>query len=163
MTEKNILPDEDKISRIHQLLRESGSRITPQREYVLEIFLNNMDDHLSAEDVYFILQKQNNTSISLATVYRTLKVLHKLGVLREIDLGQDHKHYEIADQNSSHHHIICQDCDHHNAIEFQSDEINAIVSKIAQEYNFQIKDVDLRITGKCLGKTSNQSCPRYSG
>lgn len=132
------------------LLRQNNLRVTPQREYVLEIFLDNLHDHLSAEDIYNKLQHNNQMQISLATVYRTVRTLYKVGVLREIDLGQDHKHYELTYENKQpHHHIICLNCDHHNTIEFESPEINALASSIADKYNIDIKDIELRITGHC--------------
>ena len=88
-------------------LRKKGFRITPQRELIMRIFQEMEDKHLSAEDVFELLKKKGE-QISLATTYRTLRMLVKMGILRELDFAETHKHYELADPNASpHHHIIC--------------------------------------------------------
>lgn len=136
-------------SSIQQILRDNGSRITPQRESILEVFFQYQDDHLSAEDIFKILKKDTRLSISLATVYRTINTLMELGILREIDLGQEHKHYELAHEEDSHYHIICTNCDHHKTIEFHSAEIDNLANKIAQQYNVEVSNIELKIIGLC--------------
>jgi Fur family transcriptional regulator, ferric uptake regulator len=150
------IQDDLMVEQVHQMLRKNGSRVTPQREYVLEVFLKYKDDHLSAEDVYALLQRSGNTQISLATVYRTLKTLHELHILREVDLAQDHKHYELADEKAGHHHIICTNCDHHSTIEFESEEVNQLATAIAAQYNISVQQVELKIIGICNDESACQ-------
>ena len=77
-------------------LRTKGFRLTPQRERVVDIFYNLPEgEHLSAEALYAIL-KRETTDISLATSYRSLKLLASMGVLREVDFSEDHKQYELV-------------------------------------------------------------------
>ncbi|MBY0404732.1 MAG: transcriptional repressor, partial [Cyanobacteria bacterium] len=93
---------------LSQNLREKGFRLTPQREKIIDIFFYLAEgEHLSAEDLHLMLREENS-DISLATSYRTLKLLASIGVLRELDFAEDHKHYElIRNPEDPHHHIIC--------------------------------------------------------
>ena len=138
---------EDKTEELLQRLRDRGFRITSQRETVIRIFYDHKEKHLSAEDVYEMLTKSNE-AISLATTYRTLRMLVDMNVLRELDFAETHKHYELIDENEApHHHIICLDCNH--TIEFENDEINELGRKIAEQYQVDIVDMQFQIFAKC--------------
>ncbi len=123
--------------------------MTPQRESILNIFYELPDgEHLSAEELHQILQ-QKNAGISLATTYRTLKLFVSVGVLRELDFSEDHKHYELIHENEvPHHHIICVDCG--KTAEFESPEVQKLAEKIALEKKLQLIDVQLKIFANCL-------------
>jgi Fur family ferric uptake transcriptional regulator len=76
-------------------LNHKGWRLTPQRETILHVFQNlPKGDHLSAEDLYNLL-KSRGEPISLSTIYRTLKLMARMGILRELEFAEGHKHYEI--------------------------------------------------------------------
>lgn len=69
-------------------LNERGWRLTPQREEILRVFQNlPAGEHLSAEDLYNHLLSKNSP-ISLSTIYRTLKLMARMGLLRELDLDR---------------------------------------------------------------------------
>ena len=138
---------EDKTEVLLQRLRNEGFRITSQRETVIRIFQENKEEHLSAEDVFELLCKRNEI-ISLATTYRTLRMLVEMNVLRELDFAETHKHYELVDENATpHHHIICHDCNH--TIEFEDEEINKLGLEIAKKYNVNVIDMQFQIFAKC--------------
>ncbi len=138
------------LEEIYKKLRDSGSRLTPQREYILDVFFKaDSGLHLSPEDVFKVLSETNKLNVSLATVYRTVKTLYLMGVLREVDLAEGHKHYELASgSDEPHHHIVCLNCN--KTIEFSSLEVNRLALEIAKNYNVEIHDVELKILGKCL-------------
>lgn len=139
---------EDKTESLLQSLREKGYRITPQREFLIRIFQNAGDKHLSAEDVYEILQ-ENGEKVSLATTYRTLRMLVQMNILRELDFAETHKHYELIDENEApHHHIICLNCN--KTIEFEDEGINNLGKLIAEKYGVEIVDMQFQIFGNCL-------------
>lgn len=141
---------EDKTELLLQRLRNEGFRITSQRETVIRIFQEHKEEHLSAEDVYEKLCERNEI-ISLATTYRTLRMLVEMNVLRELDFAETHKHYELIDENSSpHHHIICLDCN--STIEFEDEEINKLGLEIAKKYGVNVVDMQFQIFAKCPGK-----------
>lgn len=129
-------------------LNERGWRLTPQRETILNIFQElPKGEHLSAEDLYNLLQQQG-MGISLSTVYRTLKLMARMGILRELELGEGHKHYEINQPYPHHHHhLICVKCN--KTIEFKSDPILKIGAKTAQKEGYHLLDCQLTIHAVC--------------
>ncbi|OGH96101.1 MAG: hypothetical protein A2287_03625 [Candidatus Melainabacteria bacterium RIFOXYA12_FULL_32_12] len=136
-----------KKKEIIEEFRKKGYRITPQREQILELFLELPEgDHLSAEELQTILQ-DGDVSISLATLYRTLNFLSENGFLRELDFGEDHKHYEIT-TNQYHHHLICNKCG--VTIEFNNNKVINLAKNVAEEQNnFKVLDYQLKIFGLC--------------
>lgn len=129
-------------------LRDKGFRLTPQREKIIDIFFHLPEgEHLSAEDLHMILRKENS-DISLATSYRTLKLLASIGVLRELDFAEDHKHYElIRNPEAPHHHIICVEC--LGTEEFDSPEAFQLSVALAKSKRFHLVDVQLKLFGYC--------------
>ena len=129
-------------------LNERGWRMTPQRETILQIFQDlPKGEHLSAEDLYNRLQ-QMGEKISLSTIYRTLKLMARMGILRELELGEDHKHYEINQPYPyHHHHLICVKCN--KTIEFKSDSILKVGSKTANKEGYHLLDCQLTIHAVC--------------
>lgn len=131
------------------LLREKGFRITPQREKILDIFYELPEgDHLSAEDLQNRL-KSDSSDISLATSYRTLKLLASLDVLRELDFGEDQKFYELVrdEADLKHQHILCLDCG--ATKEFTSEDLFCMAQNMANALNFELVDTQLRLLGHC--------------
>lgn len=129
-------------------LNERGWRLTPQRETILQVFKNLPEGkHLSAEDLYNLLQSEGE-SISLSTIYRTLKLMARLGILRELELAEGHKHYELNQPYPHHHHhLICVRCN--KTIEFKSDSILKVGSKTAQKEGYYLLDCQLTIHAVC--------------
>jgi Fur family ferric uptake transcriptional regulator len=129
-------------------LNERGWRMTPQREQILQVFQNlNKGHHLSAEDLYQLLQSENQ-HISLSTIYRTLKLMARMGILRELELAEGHKHYELNQPYPyHHHHLICVRCN--KTIEFKSDSILKVGSKTAKKEGYHLLDCQLTIHAIC--------------
>lgn len=127
--------------------RNQGYRITPQREQILELFLALPEgDHLSAEELQTLLQ-DNEIRISLATLYRTLNFLSENGFLRELDFGEDHKHYELT-SSQYHHHLICNNCG--ITVEFNDNKVINLAKNAAEKENgFKVVDYQLKIFGLC--------------
>ncbi|MEM0950619.1 MAG: Fur family transcriptional regulator [Cyanobacteria bacterium P01_H01_bin.74] len=138
----------DERKALSVLLKDKGFRLTPQRETILDIFYTLPEgEHISTEELHALLQKEG-ADISLATAYRTLKLLASLGVLRELDFAEDHKHYELArNPESPHHHIICLDCG--STEEFESEEITRFSEALAKERGLTIIDVQLKVFAHC--------------
>jgi len=145
----------DKTEEMIKGLRSKGFRVTPQRELIMRIFQEQGDKHLSAEDVYEVLSTKGE-QISLATTYRTLRMLVEMGILRELDLAESHKHYELLDPNADpHHHIICLNCN--KTIEFEDEEINRLGEMIAKKYNVEVVDMQFQIFANCLDDHTTDS------
>jgi len=129
-------------------LNERGWRLTPQRETILQIFQNlARGNHLSAEDLYDLLQNEGE-KISLSTIYRTLKLMARMGILRELELAEGHKHYEINQPYPyHHHHLICVRCN--KTVEFKNDSILKTGTKTARKEGYHLLDCQLTIHAIC--------------
>jgi Fur family ferric uptake transcriptional regulator len=149
-----MLMPEDKTENLLQSLRDKGYRITSQRETIIRIFQEAGDKHLSAEDVFAVL-KEAGEQISLATTYRTLRMLVQMNILRELDFAETHKHYELIDENAPpHHHIICMNCN--KTIEFEDEDINSLGKKIAEKYGVEVLDMQFQIFANCVHESDDE-------
>jgi len=129
-------------------LNEFGLRFTPQRLKILKIFQAlPRGEHWSAEELHTQLVEQKE-NISMSTVYRTLHVMTNMGILRELELAEEHKHYELNRSSAEHHHHL--DCLHCNqTTEFTEEIIDYIGSKQANSLGYQLLDCQLNLYGIC--------------
>ena len=129
-------------------LHDKGWRLTPQREVILKIFQDlESGKHLSAEDLQGVLASAGH-QISLSTIYRTVKMMSRMGILRELELAEGHKHYEInSPAPHHHHHLICVSCN--KTIEFKNDSILKIGNKTAQKEGYHLLDCQMSIHAIC--------------
>lgn len=152
-------------------LNQRGCRLTPQRETILNVFQNLPEgNHLSAEELYNFLKNQEE-NISLSTVYRTLHLMTNIGILRELELSEGHKHYELnLPQTHQHHHLICLQC--HKTFEFNDESILKIGNKQVEKVGVELLDCQLTVRAVCLEALqmgwpsllpSNWLCSRYHG
>lgn len=129
-------------------LNERGWRMTPQREVILKTFQNLPEGtHLSAEDLCDQLN-QSGDAISLSTIYRNLKLMARMGILRELELAEGQKRYEINQPAPHHHHhLICVRCN--KTIEFKNDSVLKVGAKTADKSGYHLLDCQLLIHGIC--------------
>lgn len=148
----------DNLQPVYDSLRKRGHRITAQRETILQIFREQPDGtHLSAEELYQKLLERGS-NVSLATTYRTLKLLSTLGLLRELDFAEGHKHYELKQDKEPHQHIICIGCN--TALEFEDHFLEEAGQKIGARYNFDVIDAQFKIFGLCPQCKQNKLSPK---
>lgn len=135
-------------SNFRQKFKDRDYKLTPQRQIILQVFIDNQDKHLSAEDVHNIVRQQSN-DIGLATVYRTLELLSDLDILQKMDFGDGRSRYEMNESTSPHHHhhLICLACG--TVIEFADDLMEDLENIIAQNSNFTIVDHQVKFYGYC--------------
>jgi Fur family ferric uptake transcriptional regulator len=132
--------------RFRQFLSGKNLRLTAQREAIIESVFNT-HEHFTAEE---LLQwsRRIDSSVSRATVYRTLPLLTESGLVREMDFGKDHKIYDPNyAQHPHHNHIICEDCD--RIVEFESEAIEQLGEELSRELGFTVTAHRLQITGRC--------------
>lgn len=129
-------------------LKEWGYRLTPQRRKILSIFQRlPQGKHLSAEDLNTCLQHQQER-ISLSTIYRTLHLMVYMGMLRELELAEGHKHYELnRPYRDHHHHLVCILCN--RTLEFKAPFINGIGVEQAESEGYRLLDSQLTLYGTC--------------
>lgn len=129
-------------------LNAQGFRFTPQRQKILNIFKTlAQGNHLSAEELHALL-KDDGECISLSTVYRTLRLLVHMRVLRELELSEGCKHYELtAPRREHHHHLVCIHC--RQTIEFKEEAIDLIGQDQANSVGYHVLDCQLMLYGVC--------------
>jgi len=127
-----------------QLLRSAGCRVTGQRELLLEV-IQAQPGHLDADELYR-LARQRDPKLSLSTVYRTLRLLHDLGLVDELHLDEEHHHYEIK-PTAAHHHLLCLGCG--QIVEFSSPLAERLKVAVAREHDFEITAARIDLTGYC--------------
>lgn len=124
-------------------------RMTPQRKLVLEIFLENKERHLSAEEVYR-LSREKGEEIGLATIYRTLELLEELDLVHKMNFGDGRSRYELSQLDLSdhhHHHLVCLKCG--EIMEVEEDLLYQLEGIIEKEYKFRIINHNLQFYGYC--------------
>lgn len=135
----------------HIELKKTGLKATLPRLKVLNIFENNREGHLSAEDIYKIMLNAGE-EVGLATIYRVLTQFEQAGLLLRHHFESGKAVYELNEQ-SHHDHIVCLQCGH--VEEFCDEEIEKRQKMVAQEKGFQIIEHSLYIYADCKKK----SCP----
>ena len=136
-------------------LNNRGYRSTPQRKKVLSIFMElAQGEHLSAEDLHRLLEKEGER-ISLSTVYRTLHLMVYMGLLRELELAEGHKHYELNRPFRDHHHIVCVHCN--ATLEFAESSVSQIGERTARTAGYHVLDCQLTLYGICGNCKEQQS------
>ena len=129
---------------ISEQLAEKGYRLTPQRMMILSA-MESSSDHISAEEIYAqVAAKYPNVNIS--TVYRTLELLKKLGLVYEIDLGEGRIRYH-AEGSGHHHHLVCQDCG--RVIDIDEAALSSLKDILLRDYDFQAELRHVGIFGYC--------------
>ncbi|MBI2844688.1 MAG: transcriptional repressor [Armatimonadetes bacterium] len=128
-------------------LAGGGIRLTRQRRVLLDV-IENSSGHLHASDLVR-LAKERDERIDRATVYRTLSLLKRLGLVEELDLlhldGSEH-HYELRDRNS-HVHIGCTGCG--RILEFSTDLVERLDAQIRQKTRFQVDSIRIEVSALC--------------
>ena len=133
---------------LRRRFREKQYKVTPQRQKILLTFAAHQEKHLSAEEVYALLQ-EGSPDIGLATVYRSLEMLEELGFLHRIEFGDGKSRYEMAtgDSPHAHHHLICLSCS--KVLEFGDDLMETLESFVSRTADFEITDHQVKFYGYC--------------
>lgn len=131
---------------------DQGLRMTDQRRTIATI-LDSVLDHPDVEELYRRINKVD-TSISLATVYRTVKLFEELGILEKLEFGDGRARYEDADREHHDHLINVQNGE---VIEFVNSDIEKLQEKIAQELGFKLLGHKLELYGVPIIKKNTSS------
>ena len=123
-------------------LNVTGLRATSQRALILEVIRRG---HLDADEIYR-QARAKQPRLSLSTVYRTLQLFKKLGLVEELHFDETHHHYEVK-SSSEHHHLVCLGCG--EVIEFKCPLSPKMKKDIAREKGFEITGAEIRMTGYC--------------
>ncbi|MDC0737322.1 Fur family transcriptional regulator [Cognatishimia sp. SS12] len=119
-----------------------GLRMTEQRRTIAAV-LQESDDHPDVEELY-ARASQRDSAISLATVYRTVKLFEEAGILDKLEFGDGRARYEDAEREH-HDHLI--DIHSGEVIEFMDPEIEKLQEKIAEKLGFRLMGHKLELYG----------------
>lgn len=125
-------------------LRDSGYRITPQRELIIRA-ISKSERHMPAEEIYAEIQKQTRT-INLATIYRTLDMLWEEGFVHRNDLNEGKMAYAVL-KHGPHVHLVCRHCK--NVIDVDPQILRPLRETLQQQHGFNADLEHLSLFGIC--------------
>jgi len=122
-------------SRIEQMCVEKGMKMTGQRRVIAQV-LSDSDDHPDVEEVYR-RSSAIDPKISIATVYRTVRLFEEANIVERLDFGDGRARYEEASEDH-HDHLI--DVQSGKIVEFHDLEIEELQRKIAEKLGYKLVD-----------------------
>ena len=117
---------------------------TSQRQLLLDL-IKRAGGHINAKELYTRAVRKNK-SISLATVYRNLRLFNELGLIEERRLGEIYCSYEMK-EFPGHQHLVCKGCG--RVIEFDSPLLSKLTKKLQHDHGFNLTKVELYLEGYC--------------
>jgi Fur family ferric uptake transcriptional regulator len=122
-----------------------GLKRSRQRDRIAETFLA-MPGHVSVEEVVERVRR-DDPRVSVATVYRTMKLLADCGLAVPRRFGDNHTRYEAAVGRGHHDHLICTVCG--GIVEFANEKIESLQETVARRHGFEVESHKLELYGRC--------------
>ncbi len=143
----------DETDILKDYIKQNHLRWTVQRKGVLEVFLE-MKGHVGIEDLFEAVKEQD-PSIGIATVYRTMTLMVECGLARENISLSGGKSYEKLYRQSHHDHLVCIRCG--KIVEFQHTLIEQFQLEVCRKYDFAMTSHRMDLYGLCFDcrKTGN--------
>lgn len=125
-----------------------GTRNTRQKQLILDCMKNAGGAHMTVEEIYDRIRKEHQ-HISIATVYRNLRLLEERGVVKKVYVTDDSlAYYEMSDSSPhSHHHLVCRRCG--AILDFEADLLESLEKLIESTKGFKIQDHRVIFYGIC--------------
>jgi Fur family transcriptional regulator, ferric uptake regulator len=133
------------------VLKSRGYKLTPQRKAIISV-LGSSGEHLTPADIYSRL-KEAHSDIGLVTVYRTLELLQKSGLLCEVHIGDTCRSYLKKRAGGHHHHLVCSNCG--KVVDFTGCELQELQDRLSSETGFKIEKHLLEFMGSCRSCQKN--------
>lgn len=133
------------VESLSEDLNKAGLKSTLPRLKILSILEASKVRHLSAEDVYEELRKENQT-VGLATIYRVLSQFVDAGLVVRHQFEGNKSIYELND-DEHHDHMVCLKCG--KVIEFLDQKIESLQKQVADKHDFEMQDHSLILFGFC--------------
>jgi Fur family ferric uptake transcriptional regulator len=132
---------------IEQLCADKGLRITEQRKTIARV-LGESEDHPDVETLH-ARASAIDPNISIATVYRTVRLFEEAGILERHEFGDGRSRYEAASE-THHDHLI--DVETGKVIEFTDEELEALQRRIAERLGYRLVDHRMELYGVAIGR-----------
>ena len=127
---------------------EMGLRMTGQRRIIAQV-IEDAEDHPDVEELY-TRASARDAAISIATVYRTVKLFEEAGILDKLEFGDGRARYEDAERDH-HDHLI--DMNSGEVIEFVDEDIEELQERIAAKLGYELRGHRLELYGVPVKKT----------
>ena len=140
------------VKKIAAILKTQGFKLTPQRRAILKA-ISGSHDHLTPAAIYDRVHHEHS-GIGLVTIYRSLELLTRLGLLCEVHSGGSRRSYLLRRPAEHHHHLICSDCG--TVVDFTRCDLSELEQRLSNETGFKVNGHLLEFLGLCrncqLGK-----------
>ncbi|MGE0212118.1 MAG: Fur family transcriptional regulator [Parvibaculaceae bacterium] len=136
------------MNRIEKACQDKGMRMTEQRRIIARVIAES-EDHPDVEELYR-RSSAIDPKISIATVYRTVKLFEDAGILERLAFRDGRARYEEAPE---HHHDHLIDVNSGEVIEFRNEDIERLQEFVARELGYRLVDHRLELYGVRLGGT----------
>jgi Fur family transcriptional regulator, ferric uptake regulator len=137
--------DKDKDDVLARYMAQHGLKSTRQRSLIIDTFFA-VGGHLSVEELWNKVREQD-TKVSVATVYRTMKLLNECGLAHARNFGDGQTRYEAAAGRDHHDHLICTSCG--TIVEFENDRIETLQDAVARKHGFTVTSHKMELYGLC--------------
>ena len=138
-------PAPEREALIARFMAEKGLKSTRQRSLILDLFFS-LDGHHSVEELWSKVRLQD-PKVSVATVYRTMKLLAESGLAEAHAFGDGQTRYEPSIGREHHDHLICTSCS--TIIEFENDRIEVLQDAVAKKHGFTVTSHKMELYGLC--------------
>lgn len=133
------------LKQLTEMLKTNGYKTTEPRKIILSLLLQNIDNLLTADDVYHIAKKVNN-KVNRSTVYRNIEILSDLGLLYKSINSEGVSRIKLLCSTEHHHHLICDIC---GKIVIYHACDNEAYSQFAEGNGFKLTGHTLELHGIC--------------
>lgn len=137
---------------LNRYMAEHGLKSTRQRSLIIDTFFD-MEGHLSVEELWGKVREADQR-VSVATVYRTMKLLSECGLAHARNFGDGQTRYEAAIGRHHHDHLICTRCG--TIVEFENHRIEQLQDAVADSHGFKVTSHKMELYGLC------RSCQRLA-
>lgn len=135
-----------------EFLRTKGFKMTPQRELIFRSFFE-LGEHVSVDELYDKVRNLDR-SIGYSTVWRNLKLICKVGLAEEVNLGDGITRYDRV-TTIPHGHLFCLSCK--KLEEFPVEQLVALLAQTAGEHDFSPENFKIEVQGICKACQNNET------
>jgi len=125
-------------------LQQQGLKLTRSRRAVLQV-IAEASDHLTVAEAHR-RALTIDPAIGLASVYRTMELLERLGMVRHVNMNHRHRHYAPAADGHG-HHLVCNGCG--RVVEFSDCQVEQLAKTLARRTRFVIEGHSIELYGRC--------------
>jgi Fur family ferric uptake transcriptional regulator len=129
-----------------EVLAEAGHRASAPRQEVIEA-VASLGCSVTAREVSDLL-RERGSGVGLASIYRALDLLERLGLIKRFDVGEGIARYEPAHPGGEHHHhVVCDTCG--KVEQFEDSALERVIHRLSDKVSFEVAAHDVTLHGEC--------------